>query len=75
MRLLVAVECSVAWGIMPHRELTMRVLFWVGVTAGLALWIASLRRQLRAAQLRGDMYRDAAVRLDHIISGLGQQER
>jgi hypothetical protein len=53
----------------------MRTGFWYGVMIGLALWVVSLRRQLRAAQRRGDMYRDAAVRLDRIVSGAGGQER
>ena len=49
--------------------------FLIGVVAGLALWIVSLRQQLRAARQRGDMYRDAAVRLDRIASDMGEQER
>jgi hypothetical protein len=53
----------------------MRTLFWVGVAAGLALWVVSLRQRLWAAQMRGDMYRDAAVRLEQIAAGSGGQER
>ncbi|MFO7169948.1 MAG: hypothetical protein DIU80_018150 [Chloroflexota bacterium] len=52
----------------------MRTVFWLGVVAGLALWVAILQRRLRAAQLRGDMYRDAAIRMDRIIAGTGGQE-
>ncbi|HWQ13950.1 MAG TPA: hypothetical protein VNL77_14215 [Roseiflexaceae bacterium] len=53
----------------------MRILFWIGVVAGLALWIVSLHQRLRAAQMRGDMYRDAAMRLDRIAASIGHQER
>jgi hypothetical protein len=52
----------------------MRTLFWVGVVVGLALWVAALQQRLRAAQQRGDMYRDAAVRLDRMVAGSGGQE-
>jgi hypothetical protein len=45
----------------------MRMLFWVGAVAGLTTWIITLRRRLHAAQMRGDMYRDIAVRLDRQI--------
>ncbi len=33
-------------------------------------WIVVLRRQLEAAQMRGDMYRDISVRLDRRIAEL-----
>ncbi|HMO57006.1 MAG TPA: hypothetical protein PKA05_12160 [Roseiflexaceae bacterium] len=45
----------------------MRTSFWVGLTAGLALWIGLLYRRLEAARLRGDMYRDIAARLDRRV--------
>ena len=45
----------------------MRMLFWLGLVAGLTVWIMTLRRRLDAAQMRGDMYRDIAVRLDRQI--------
>ena len=48
----------------------MRVLFWVGAVAGLTAWIITLRRRLHAAQMRGDMYHDIAVRLDRQIAEL-----
>ena len=48
----------------------MRVLFWVGAVAGLTVWIITLRRRLHAAQMRGDMYHDIAVRLDRQIAEL-----
>jgi len=48
-------------------QFCMRMLFWVGAVAGLTTWIITLRRRLHAAQMRGDMYRDIAVRLDRQI--------
>jgi hypothetical protein len=42
-------------------------LFWFGAVAGLTAWIIALQRRLHAAQMRGDMYRDIAVRLDRQI--------
>lgn len=51
----------------------MRALFWVGVVAGLVLWIVSLQRRLDAAQRRGDMFRDAAVRLERQATGIGKE--
>jgi hypothetical protein len=53
----------------------MRRWFWVIAVAGMAGWVASLRQRLRAAQMRGDMYRDIAARLDRQIVELGQRER
>jgi hypothetical protein len=53
----------------------MRRLFWAVVLAGLAGWIVSLRQRLRAAQMRGDMYRDIAARLDRQIVELGDRGR
>jgi hypothetical protein len=53
----------------------MRILFWIGVVAGLALWVAVLQRQLRAERRRGDLFRAAAVRLERRADGLLEQER
>jgi hypothetical protein len=53
----------------------MRALLWVGTVAGLVAWIVIVQRRLWAAQQRGDMYRDAALRLDRRLAGLGEQER
>jgi hypothetical protein len=50
-------------------------VFWAGVIACLAGWIISLRQRLRAAQMRGDMYHDIAVRLDRQIVALNQRGR
>jgi hypothetical protein len=53
----------------------MRMLFWVGAVAGMTAWIVALRRRLHAAQMRGDMYRDIAVRLDRQIIELHGREK
>ena len=53
----------------------MRRLFWAVVVAGAAGWIIGLRQRLQAAQLRGDMYRDIAARLDRQIVELSQRGR
>ncbi|MCU0491207.1 MAG: hypothetical protein MUD01_06450 [Chloroflexaceae bacterium] len=37
---------------------------------GAAMYIVSLRRQLQAAQMRGDMYRDISARLDRRVAEL-----
>lgn len=37
---------------------------------GAILYILNLRRQLEAAQLRGDMYREISARLDRRVSEL-----
>jgi hypothetical protein len=47
-----------------RRSARMGRFFWATVIAGLAGWIISLRQRLQAAQMRGDMYRDIAARLD-----------
>jgi type IV secretory pathway TrbD component len=52
----------------------MRTLFWVAALGGMALWIIGLQRRLRAAQMRGDMYRDVAARLDRRVVELSGQE-
>jgi hypothetical protein len=55
--------------------LSMRTFAWAVVGIGLVLWIVHLQRRLRAAEMRGDMYRDIAVRLDRRVVELGGQER
>ena len=42
----------------------MRTVFSLLALAGAAAWVAVLQRRLHAARMRGDMYRDIAVRLD-----------
>lgn len=37
------------------------------------VWITDLRRRLQAAQMRGDMYRDIATRLDRRVAELTTQ--
>jgi hypothetical protein len=41
----------------------------------MAGWIASQRQQLRAARMRGDMYRDIAARLDRQVVELSERGR
>jgi hypothetical protein len=53
----------------------MRRFFWLVVAAGAAGWIVSLRQRLHVAQLRGDMYRDFASRLDRQIVERGERGR
>jgi type IV secretory pathway TrbD component len=53
----------------------MRSLFWIGVAVGLALWIVGLQRRVLAERRRGDMFRDAAVRLERRAAGELEQER
>ena len=53
----------------------MRRLFWALGSAGVAMWIVALQRRLRAAQMRGDMYRDIAARLDRQLVELAAQGR
>jgi hypothetical protein len=50
-------------------------LFWALAIAGMAVWITSLRQRLRAAQMRGDMYRDIAARLDRQLVERAEQGR
>jgi hypothetical protein len=52
----------------------MRMLVWVAALAGMAFWIAALQRRLHAAQMRGDMYRDIAARLDRRVVEMSGQE-
>jgi hypothetical protein len=52
----------------------MRIsLIWLGLLAGAAVWIVDLRRRLRAATMRGDMYRDISARLDRRLAELTTQ--
>lgn len=48
----------------------MRIVVWIGLVAGFALWGFILQRRLEAARKRGDMYRDAAARLDRRLHEL-----
>lgn len=48
----------------------MPALLRVLVLAGVVLWIVNLQRSLRAARMRGDMYRDIAARLDRRVAEL-----
>jgi hypothetical protein len=48
-------------------------LVWLGVLAGALIWIVELRRRLRAALMRGDMYRDISARLDRRLAELTTQ--
>lgn len=53
----------------------MRKLLWPAVIAAAAAWIISLQQRLRAAQMRGDMYRDIAARLDRQLAERNEQGR
>lgn len=53
----------------------MRRFFWATVIVGTAGWIISLQQRLRAAQMRGDMYRDIAARLDRQIVASNERGR
>ena len=53
----------------------MRMLFWFGAVVGLTAWIVALQRRLQAAQMRGDMYRDIAVRLDRQLVEIQGREQ
>jgi hypothetical protein len=50
----------------------MRGLLSIIVVA-LAVWVIVLRGRLRAAERRGDMYREAAARLDRTVVELGHR--
>jgi hypothetical protein len=45
-------------------------LVLVALLAAAALYIMVLRRQIQAAQMRGDMYRDISARLDRRVAEL-----
>jgi len=53
----------------------MRALLWFGLLVGLIAWNVVLRRNLSAARMRGNMYRDIAARLDQRIADIAGQER
>jgi hypothetical protein len=53
----------------------MRSFLWAALVGGLVVWIISLRQQLQAAEMRGDMYRDIAARLDRQIVDLNDRGR
>jgi hypothetical protein len=53
----------------------MRRFMWVALVGGLVGWIVSLRQRLQAAEMRGDMYRDIAARLDRQIVELSERGR
>jgi hypothetical protein len=56
----------VSW---PFEEKIMRVVGLLLALAAIA-YIVTLRRQLQAAQMRGDMYRDISARLDRRVAEL-----
>ncbi|MBK9943087.1 MAG: hypothetical protein IPP13_15885 [Kouleothrix sp.] len=51
----------------------MRMLISVLAGIGTAAWIVVLQRRLQAARMRGDMYRDIAMRLDRQVTELSGQ--
>ncbi|NOK63099.1 MAG: hypothetical protein GFH27_549279n470 [Chloroflexi bacterium AL-W] len=53
----------------------MRSWLWIIVGISLVIWVVSLQRRLRAAQMRGDMYRNISARLDRRIAEITEQER
>jgi preprotein translocase subunit YajC len=42
----------------------------LAILAGAMIYIITLRRQLQASQMRGDMYRDISARLDRRVAEL-----
>ncbi len=50
-------------------ETLMRYLLWA-IVLGLIGLVVYQQRELQAARLRGDMYRDIAARLDKRVAGL-----
>ncbi len=60
-----------AAGAMPRCKKSMRFpLLWIVLLASAIIWIINLQRRLRAAEMRGDMYRDISTRLDRRIAEL-----
>lgn len=53
----------------------MRTMLTLLGICGVAAWIIALQRRLQAAQMRGDMYRDIAVRLDRQLVEHNGQEK
>ena len=53
----------------------MRTLFMVFALGGAAAWVITLQRRLQSAQMRGDMYRDIAVRRDRqLVDQTGREQ-
>jgi hypothetical protein len=50
------------------------LLVWIALLVSAAIWIADLRRRLRAAEMRGDMYRDISARLDRRVAELTEKQ-
>ncbi len=49
----------------------MRINLWLLIALAVAVgYLFTLRRQLQAAQMRGDMYRDISARLDRRVAEL-----
>jgi hypothetical protein len=48
----------------------MKSFFWLLLLVSAGIWIVDLRRRLRAAHMRGDMYRDISARLDRRVAEL-----
>ena len=53
----------------------MRSFLLAVLIGGTIVWIISLRQRLQAAEMRGDMYRDIAARLDRQIVDLNERGR
>ena len=53
----------------------MRSFLWAAIVVGMVVWIISLRQRLQAAEMRGDMYRDIAARLDRQIADFNERGR
>ena len=58
---------------MPIAEEIMKLnLILLLTTIGVTVYMLLLRRQLQAARLRGDMYREISARLDRQVAELRQ---
>lgn len=58
---------------MPTAEEIMKLnLILFLTTVGATIYLLLLRRQLQAARLRGDMYREISARLDRQVAELRQ---
>lgn len=53
----------------------MQRLIWIVTALGGLGYLVFLQRELAAARLRGDMYRDIAARLDRRVVELSEAER
>jgi hypothetical protein len=58
-----------------ERNPRMRSFLWAATVGGMVVWIISLRQRLQAAEMRGDMYRDIAARLDRQIADFNDRGR